>query len=173
MKTLLLAVVTVHCFTAFALATPIAKLRDFELVDQYGKTRRYHFPKAMISLVAVTDCKGAGQLAPWIQSIYDRYRERIDIDGVADVSTIPKLLRPILTEFFKRQLAYSVMLDWDGSVVSQFGYNKNVANLYLIDRSGRIVRRLSGEASDKALSELFGDIDSGIADARQNGSADF
>jgi hypothetical protein len=91
MKTLLLGVVIVHWFTAFALAMPMAKLRDFELVDQYGKTRCYHFPKTMISLVAVSDCKGAGQLAPWIQSIHDRYRERIEIDGVADVSTIPKL----------------------------------------------------------------------------------
>jgi hypothetical protein len=173
MKTLLLGVVTVHCFKAFALAIPMAPLRDFELVDQYGKTRCYHFPKTMTSLVAVSDRKGAGQLAPWIQSIHDRYRERIDIDGVADVSTIPKLLRPMLTEFFKSQLAYSVMLDWDGSLVSQFGYKKNVANLYLIDRSGHIVRQVSGEVNDKALSALFGDIDSGIGDARQNGPVDF
>ena len=174
MKTLLLGVVIlIHCFAAFAFAMPISKLHDFELADQYGKMRRYRFPKTMISLVAVSDSKGAGQLAPWIQSVHNRYQERIDIDGVADVSTIPKLLRPMLTEFFKRQLAYSVMLDWDGSVVSQFGYKKNVANLYLIDRSGRIVRWLSGEVSDKALSALFGDIDSRIADAGQNGSVDF
>jgi hypothetical protein len=42
----------------------------------------------------VADQKGADQLAPWIQRVYDRFQNQIDIDGVADVSMIPKLAIP-------------------------------------------------------------------------------
>ncbi len=82
--------------------------------------------------------------------MYDRFQNQIDIDGVADVSMIPKLFQPILWEAFKKQLGYSVMLDWDGSVVKQFAYEKNVANIYGIDRGGRIVKRLTGAVSNEA-----------------------
>jgi hypothetical protein len=112
--------------------------------------------------------KAADQLAPWIQRVYDRFQNQIDIDGVADVSMIPKLFQPLLREAFKKQLAYSVMLDWDGSVVKQFAYKKNVANIYVIDRSVRIVKRFTGAVINEALRALFRAIDAAIADAQQN-----
>lgn len=124
MKTLLLSLVAAHCVAAVAFAAPMAKLGDFELTDQEAKTRTYRFPKTKVTVMTVADHKGADQLAPWIQRVYDRYQNQIDIDGVADVSMIPKLFRAMLREAFKKLLAYSVMLDWDGSVVKQFAYEK-------------------------------------------------
>jgi hypothetical protein len=101
----------------------MAELNDFELTDQEAKKRIYRFQKTKITVMTVADRKGADQLAPWIQRVYDRYQNQIDIDGVADVSMIPKLFQPILREAFKKRLEYSVMLDWDGSVVKQFAYH--------------------------------------------------
>ena len=60
-------------------------------------------------------------------------------------------------------LNYSVMLDWDGDVVRQFGYEKGVANIFVIDRMGYIVRRITGSASDGARQKLFTEIDRAIA----------
>ena len=130
MKTLLLGLIAAHCFTPFAVASPVAKLGNFELTDQEANKRTYRFPKTKVTVMTIADQKGADQLAPWIQRVYDRFQNQIDIDGVADVSMIPKLFQPILREAFKKRLAYSVMLDWDGSVVKQFAYEKNVANIY-------------------------------------------
>ena len=63
--------------------------------------------------------KGSNQLAPWIQALHDRYGQRIDIDGVADVSMIPNVPSlGMFREAFRKRLAYSVMLDWEGAVVS-------------------------------------------------------
>jgi hypothetical protein len=173
MKTLLLSLVAAHCVVAVAFAVPMAKLGDFELTDQEAKKRIYHFPKTKVTVMTVADHKGADQLAPWIQPVYDRYQNQIDIDGVADVSMIPKLFRAMLREAFKKQLAYSVMLDWDGSVVKQFAYEKNVANIYVIDRSGRVVKRLTGAVSNEALRDLFRAIDAAIADSQQKDKFDF
>jgi hypothetical protein len=166
-KTLLLGLIAAHCLTPFADAVPVAKLGDFELTDQEAKKRIYRFPKTKVTVMTVADRKGADQLAPWIQPVYDRYQNQIDVDGVADVSMIPKLFQPILREAFKKRLEYSVMLDWDGSVVKQFAYKKNVANIYVIDRGGRIVQRLTGAISNEALRALFRAIDAAIAEAQQ------
>ena len=65
------------------------------------------------------------------------------------------------------------MLDWDGSVVKQFAYEKNVANIYVIDRSGRVVKRLTGAVSNEALRDLFRAIDAAIADSQQKDKFDF
>jgi hypothetical protein len=163
-KTLLLGLIAAHCVTPFAFAVPAAKLGDFELTDQEANKRTYRFPKRKVTVMAVADRKGADQLAPWIQRVYERFENQIDIDGVADVSMIPKLFQPILREAFKKQLDYSVMLDWDGSVVKQFAYKKDVANIYVIDRGGRIVKRLTGAVRNEALRALFWAIDAAIAD---------
>ena len=164
MKTILLSLVAAHCFAGVAFAAPVAKLSDFELTDQEAKKRSYRFPKAKVTVMTIADHKGADQLAPWIQPVYDRYRNRIDIDGVADVSMIPKMFRAMLRAAFKKELSHSVMLDWDGSVVKQFAYEKGVANIYVIDRGGRIGIQLTGSVNDEALRELFREIDRAIAD---------
>ena len=156
MKFLLL---TVLALRVAAVAAPVEKLTDFDLTDQDAKPRSYRFPKAKVTVMTVADHKGSDQLAPWIQKLHDRYQDRIDIDGIADVSMIAKPFQAMFREAFRRQLTRSVMLDWDGSVVKQFGYTKGVANLYVIDRRGRIVKEFSGPVTDAAERELTREID--------------
>jgi hypothetical protein len=156
MKLQILALVALHAAT---IAAPPAKLTDFQLTDQESKTRAYRFPKTKITVMTVADRKGSEQLAPWIQCIRDRYETRIDIDGIADMSNVPTVLQETIRKAFRKRLAYSVMLDWDGTVVKQFGYKEGVANIFLIDHAGRIVRQMSGPHTDSAATELFNDID--------------
>ncbi len=160
MKLLLATFIALH--TA-ALAAPVEKLTDFDLTDQDAKPRSYRFPKAKVTVMTVADHKGSDQLAPWIQRLYDRYEKRIDIDGIADVSMIPKPFHHMFRNAFRKQLTRSVMLDWGGSVVKQFDYEKGVANLYVIDRRGRIAKQVSGPVSDTAARELFAEIDRALA----------
>ena len=156
MKFPFLALLALH--TA-ALAAPVEKLTDFDLTDQDAKPRSYRFPKTKITVMTVADHKGSDQLAPWIQRLYDRYEKRIDIDGVADVSMIPKPFHNMFRVAFRKQLTRSVMLDWGGSVVKQFGYTKGIANLYVIDRNGRIVKQIVGPVTDAGERELTREID--------------
>jgi hypothetical protein len=145
--------------TAAIAAAPVERLSDFELTDQNAKTRSYRFPKAKVTVMTVADHKGSDQLAPWIQRLYDRYGTRIDIDGVADVSMIPEPFHAMFREALRKRLTYSVMLDWEGSVVKEFGYTKGVANIYAIDRCGRIVQQVTGPMREAAARELFDEID--------------
>jgi hypothetical protein len=156
MKLQVLALIALH---ATALAAPAVKLTDFDLTDQDSKLRSYRFPKAKVTVMTVADHKGSEQLAPWIQRIRDHYETRIDIDGVADVSIVPKIFHGMIRDTFRKKLTYSVMLDWDGNVVKQFCYKKGVANIYLLDRVGCIVKQMTGPVNDSAVAELFNEID--------------
>jgi hypothetical protein len=160
MKLHLFAIIALH--TA-ALAAPVAKLTDFALTDQDSKSRSYRFPRAKVTVMTVADHKGSDQLAPWIQRIYDRFETRIDIDGIADVSMIPKPFHNMFRGAFRKKLTRSVLLDWSGSVVKQFDYAKGVANIYVIDRSGRILKHFNGPVTDDAMAELGRQIDQAIA----------
>lgn len=148
---------------AAASAAPLVKLRAFELPDQHEKSRSYRFPKSKVTVMTVADHKGSDQLAPWIQCLHDRYADRIDIDGVADVSIIPSAFHGMFRKAFRKQLAYSVMLDWSGEVVKQFAPVKGVANIYVIDRRGQILKRITGPVNDEAIRELQGEVDRAIA----------
>jgi hypothetical protein len=153
--------------TSLAAVMPLAaksvnKLSDFTLADQHSVSRTYQFPKSKVTVITVADHKGSDQLAPWIERLYSRYEKRIDIDGVADVSMIPKPFQPIFRAAFKKQLTYSVMLDWQGSVVNQFAYRKGVANLYVIDRAGRILKQITGPVTDSGFEELTREVDRAI-----------
>jgi len=139
------------------------QLTDFELSDQHAQTRKYAFPKSKVTVITVADHKGSAQLAPWISRLYTRYQGRIDIDGVADVSMIPKPFRALLRSEFRKRLTYSVMLDWDGAVVRQFAFRPGVANLYVIDRRGRISKAIAGPVNDAGMVELSRSIDRAVA----------
>ena len=138
------------------------KLSNFELADQHETVRSYRFPKAKVTVMTIADHKGSDQLPPWIQALRDRYRDLIDIDGVADVSMIPKLFHSTFRRAFRKRIAHSVMLDWGGSVVNQFGHQKEVANIYVIDRGGRIVKRLKGPIRESARRALFEAVDGAL-----------
>ena len=161
MRFLLLSLVS--CGTA--LAAPVDNLRDFALTDQDGNTRRYNFPRSKVTVMTIAGRKGYKQLAPWIRQIYGRYGNLIDIEGIADVSMIARPFRGIFRSAFKKQLTYSVMLDWDGSVVRQFDYKKGVSNIYVIDRRGRILKQISGPVNDGPMRELTRVIDRALGDA--------
>lgn len=156
MRLRFLALFALHTVT---FAAPVVTLTDFELTDQDSKPRSYRFPKPKVTVMTVADHKGSEQLAPWIQRVRDRYDTRLDIDGVADVSIIPKAFQNMFRSAFRKKLTYSVMLDWNGDVVKQFGYTKGVANIYLIDRAGRIVKQMSGPVSDAGAQEFFKEAD--------------
>ena len=148
-----------------AAAAPLKQLGDFELADQNSVVRTYSFPKLKVTAMTVADRKGSEQLEPWIQKLYDRYGESIDIDGVADVSMIPGPLRGVVREVFRKRLTHPVMLDWSGTVVKRFGYRPGLANVYAIDRRGRIIEHLAGPWNPTAEREIFQAIDRAMIDS--------
>jgi len=147
-------------------AAPPQRLSDFVLSDQNSIVRSYSFPKQQVTTMIVADRAGSEQLEPWIKSLYERYGSRIDIDGMADVSMVPQPLHGVVRALFRNRLNHSVMLDWDGSVVKRLEYEPGVANIYVIDRRGAILKRITGRLNATLEQELFRIIDRAIGDQK-------
>jgi peroxiredoxin len=140
------------------------KATNFSLKDQYGKELSYNFPKEKVSILAFADKKGAEQLEAWIRPLYEKYTDRIDIHGVAELSIVPAIARGIVRGIMKKDVKYSVLLDWEGKVSKSYKYQKKQANIFIIDKNGFIVHKEIGAADEPRLAKLFQTIDGLLAE---------
>ncbi|MGE3537421.1 MAG: hypothetical protein AB7N91_08280 [Candidatus Tectimicrobiota bacterium] len=128
---------------------------DFTLADQHKRWHTYRFPRQKVSFLVMADQQGATQLEAWIQPVYARYQESIEIHGVAAMPAVPESLRGLVRLFFKGRVAYPVMLDWDSRVAQRYGYQQAQANVFIIDTAGRIRLSLLGAVEEIHLQRVF------------------
>ena len=131
----------------------------FELRDQYDTLHQISFPATNVTVLTVADRKGSEQISGWIAPLKQRYAERITIMGIADMSQVPGLLRSMVKHRFGKRYTYPVMLDWEGLVARGFHYQKDKANLFVIDREGCMTDHFTGATNEVALSTLFVAVD--------------
>jgi AhpC/TSA family len=135
------------------------KVSDFSLKDQFGKVYDYKFPREKVSILAFGDKDGSEQLEPWIRQIYDKYTDKIDIQGVAELSAVPGIARGIVRAMIKKKSKQPVMLDWEGKVSKDLKYQKKLANIYVIDKTGNIIVKEVGISDEAKLKKVFTEID--------------
>jgi hypothetical protein len=142
---------------------PTLMIPAFELRDQFNQPQALTFPATNVQIVIVADRKGSEQIEGWVRPLKQHYGERLVIHGVADVRSVPALLRGRVRREFQQAQMYPVMLDWSGQVVKNFSPTPQQANLCLLNREGRIVARFSGSASPAQLQQLQVLLDSLLA----------
>jgi hypothetical protein len=142
-----------------AMANASRQAPAFTLNDQHQTAHHYQFPRSKISVLIFADYASSSQLENWIRPLFERYRERIAIDGVANVSRVPKLLQGMVRAVFRDRLERPVMLDWSGAVATDYDYQKGQANVFVIDHGGRILLRVIGAVSDTKLQRVQSAID--------------
>lgn len=139
----------------------------FVLHDQFDEPQTLAFPTTNITFLTIADRTGSAQLAGWIAPVKQRFGDRIDIRGIADVSPVPRLLHSLVRKTFRELQTYPVMMDWTGEVCAQFSYQKDVANILVFDRNGRIAARFTGAATGAAVAEAGVVLDKLLATAQE------
>jgi hypothetical protein len=140
-------------------AFAVEKAKDFTLKDQFGNNLEYKFPREKVTILAFGDKDGSDQLEAWIRPLYDKYTEKIDIMGVAELSAVPAIARGIVRAMIKKKSKKAVMLDWEGKVSKDFNYEKKKANIIVIDKNGNILTKEVGVADDAKLKKIYAEID--------------
>ncbi len=138
------------------------RVEPFALEDQFGDAHNYTFPKARVSVLLFADKAGSEQVEGWVLPLYDRYQNRIDIDGVADLSAVPSLMRGVVRFFFKRNAKRPIMLDWDGTVTSNFACTAGRANVFVVDTEGIVSFRYAGGADPKSIEAVCLAVDRAV-----------
>jgi len=124
------------------------------LHDQFDAPQTLAFPTTNITFLTIADRTGSAQLAGWIAPVKQRFGERIDIRGIADVSRVPRLLHSLVRKKFRELQTYPIMLDWTGTAVKAFTYVPDQANVLVLDGRGQIVLRASGPVTESAVQDL-------------------
>ena len=135
------------------------KAAEFSLKDQFGTVYDYKFPREKISILAFGDKDGAEQLEAWIKPLVEKYDTRLDIQGIAELSAVPSIARGIVRGMIKKKSKFPVMLDWKGDVSKSYKYEKKLANIILIDKTGQIIHKQTGATDDAKLGKLYKEID--------------
>jgi len=134
------------------------KAPEFTLRDQYEKTVSLKQYEGRIVVLIASDKEGKAQNSAWTKAIRDKYADRVAVQGVADVSSVPFFLKGKIRSDFKKD-PESILLDWKGEVFKAYDVTKGVSNVILIDRQGMVRHQTSGSASPEAVQELFKNID--------------
>lgn len=144
------------------LARP-AKAAEFALKDQFGNELSIKFPRQKVIILAIADKDGSEQLEEWIRPLAEKYSakyaDKLDIQGIAELSSVPGIAKGVVRNFIKKKSERPVMLDWSGAVSKSYSYEKDKANVFLIDRAGNILVRAVGAADAVKLEELYLEID--------------
>lgn len=140
---------------ALAMNTP----KPFRLQDQFNQWHELAFPRPRVVVLALADRKGSEQLDGWIVPLAERYKDTLDIHGIARVAGVPTPLQPALRAAFRRKLKRPVMLDWTGGVSDDFDYQEKRANLVVLAPQGEVAFRFNGPATPEALDRCFEAID--------------
>jgi len=134
------------------------KASDFTLQDQYERTVSLKQYEGRVVVMIASDKEGSSQNAEWKKAIRTKYGDRIAVQGLADVSSVPFFLKGKIRSDFKKD-PENILLDWKGEAFRSYGLAKGASNVILIDKDGMIRHRSSGPASPEAVQELFRKIE--------------
>ena len=135
-----------------------SRAADFALPDQFQNTHALKFPRDKVCVLVFGDRQGAEHLQAWIEPIYYKFPDQIDIYGVAELSAVPSLVRPLVRQMVKSRTKYAVLLDWTGRIAQSYAYEAGQALLVVIDKAGNIVTRKTGTANQKDLNNIYRQI---------------
>jgi len=137
------------------------------LRDQFEVMRTLKFPTTNLTFLTIADKAGSEQIAAWVTPVKQRFDEQVAIEGIADVSAVPRPFRGMVRRKFQKAQSHPVMLDWSGDTVKAFATSADHANVFVLDQQGKILKRLNGKATEQSIEELCATIEQALADAKK------
>jgi hypothetical protein len=127
------------------------------------------FPREKIVIFVIADRKGSEQVEPWVQALYETYVDAVDIEGIALVTGVPKLLRGTVREIFERALEEKpVLLDWSGEVCSRFEYKRGSVELHIVNSKGLRIHSERGPINTDAFEKVCAAVDGTIEEVKEH-----
>ena len=84
-----------------------------------------------------------------------RYHGRLTLIGVADVGGAPSWVHGLIRSSFRKKYPYPILLDWSGRLPAGLHCQKDSANVFLLDPTGRILATERGEYGEEARRRLM------------------
>jgi hypothetical protein len=140
------------------------RFHPFQLPDQFRHAHVVVFTNAPLQLLTVADQKGARGMDGWIEAVKTRFGTNLPMIAVADVSTVPRLLRGFIRGKFVDRYPYPVLLDFTGDTIAAWRPQTGQPNLYLVANDGKVLGRFVGHATPSNTDPLLSLIETQSGD---------
>ncbi len=119
----------------------------FSLDDHHGRTHTYRFPRPLVTVLCFGDMVSAFQLASWIEPLYLKFRDQIDIVGIAAFRGVPDIFRELVRTSIEKLSPKEVLIDWDGEVSRAYGLTFGQCRVVVVAPDGTVVQAVNGTAT--------------------------
>ncbi|MGQ9898007.1 MAG: hypothetical protein ACUVR8_10695 [Acidobacteriota bacterium] len=137
---------------------------EFSLDDHRGTTHNCSFPRSLVTVLCFGDMVSAYQLATWIEPLYLRFRDQIDIIGIAAFRGVPNVFRELVRTSIDKLSPKEVLIDWDGNVSRAYGLTFGQCRVVVVAPDGTVVQAVNGAATPDTFRQVTDSIASVIQD---------
>jgi len=133
--------------------------KSFELSDQFKKSWTVKFPRKKVTVLLFANRRSARQGEKWGNALWNRYEDRIAMEGIGVGKSVPKWERSIVRFLIRRVTDVPILLDWDGRVGDDYDFQKEALNLVVVDKEGFIVFKFVGKPTEDNRTAFFNVLD--------------
>lgn len=134
----------------------------FELEDQRANVHTIDFTGDKPLVIAFSDRESGSQLQAWTLQLMGAYGDRIEAHRVVDFSRLAPAFRTAGRGLLSR-IPVAVMIDYEGTVAAQYGFEGGDAALFVISPGGTIKERVYGEMNDEKWTRVKAALDALLA----------
>lgn len=141
----------------------------FDLPDQFDRVHNAAELRGKAAVIFGTDRKGSKFGGAWAEALRESLPHRVSSEAVAwvDIANlrgVPFFMKGSVKKKFPSERKNWVLLDWKGTFAKAYGLEKDVCNILLLDRDGRLLLQTGQTDVDpEVVSELSRAIEQLVA----------
>lgn len=142
--------------TAIFASTPVgSRVPDYTIEDQFEHEWKSSSFKGTITVYVLSGRDGHEYSENWTRTLIPRFRSSpVTFVPVADVQTVPGFLKGLIRGKFKDNFKYSVLLDWEGTLITAFQMVEGYPNFVIVGKDG-VVRHTTHGTGTKQQVDAF------------------
>lgn len=131
-----------------------SKVPAYTVEDQNERAwKRGDFSKKPV-LYVLCDLDAYDHVDNWTKELVPKYKSKIHFVPVADVSTVPGLIKGYVRGKFKDEFDYPILMDWEGVLVKALGMKAGYPTLVITKADGTMTYHAWGKGSTKQIERL-------------------
>lgn len=132
-----------------------SRIPDFNIEDQFEREWKSSSFKGTTTVYVLSGRDGHEYSENWTRVLIPRFKNSpVRFVPVADVQEVPGFLKGFIRSQFKEKFKYSVLLDWEGTLISAFNMTKGYPNFVVVGRDGVVRHVTHGKGNSRQVEAL-------------------
>lgn len=151
--------ITIAAFLILAHITPASasspvgsRVPEYVIEDQFEHEWKSSAFKGAVTVYVLSGRDGHEYSENWTRTLIPRFKSSpVTFVPVADVQTVPGFLKGFIRGKFKDTFKYSVLLDWEGTLISAFKMVEGYPNFVIVGKDGVVIHTTHGTGTKQQV----------------------